>query len=206
MDRTKATPAAGRRIRGGAEPETRDLLLESAFHCAIRSGWARVRMGQVARRAGVSRQTLYRHFRTKEGLALGLAAREQEAFLEGCRRAFVAQTDLQEAVRAAAAWTLKHAASHPLLRQAIEDPGSGVLPYITTRAQPLMRRGRDLLARLIAGLDPTLDAGAVDLTADVVTRELFSHVITPSEPVDVIASRLGTLASRVAGGGKELDP
>jgi AcrR family transcriptional regulator len=206
MDGIKTAPNAGRRRRGRAGPGTRNRLLEVAFHCAVRSGWSRVRMGEVARQTGVSRQTLYRHFRTKEGLALALALREQEAFLEGCRRAFVARTDLQEAVRAAAAWTLKHAASHPLLRQAIEDPGSGVLPYITTRAQPLIRRGRDLLARLIADLDPTLDAEGVDLAADVVTRELFSHVVTPSEPVDVVASRLGVLARRVAGGGKELDP
>jgi AcrR family transcriptional regulator len=206
MGNIKTVPAASGRRGGEGEPETRDLLLESAFHCAVRSGWSRVRMGQVAGRAGVSRQTLYRHFRTKEGLALALALREQEAFLEGCRRAFVAKTDIQAAVRAAVAWTLKHAVSHPLLRQAIEDSGSGVLPYITTRAQPLLRRGRDLLARLIADLDPTLDAEGVDLTADVLTRELFSHVITPSEPVDVVAARLGTLAGRVAGGGKELDP
>jgi AcrR family transcriptional regulator len=163
-------------------------------------------MGQVAVRAGVSRQTLYRHFRTKEGLALALALREQEAFLVGCQRAFMHQHHLFDAVRAAVTWSLKHAASHPLLRQAIEDPSSGVLPYITTRAQPLLKRGSDLLARLVTELDPSLDDRSVDLLGDVLTRELFSHVITPAEPVDVVATRLGTLAVRLADGGKELDP
>ena len=186
-----------------AERETREALLEAAFHRAVRFGWARVRMGAVAGQAGVSRQTLYRHFQTKDGLAAAIALREQDAFLEGCRLAFQEENTLYDGVVAAVAWSLKHAESHPLIRQAIEDPESGLLPYITTRALPLMQRGRDLVATLIMDLDPTSEPESVDLVADVLTRELFSHVITPSEPVDVVAARLGTLAARIMDGGKE---
>lgn len=192
--------------QGGGERETRDALLEAAFQCAVRFGWQRVRMSDVASRAGLSRQTLYRHFQTKDGLAQALALREQDAFLEGFRTAFDASADLHDAVVAATTWSLKHAESHPLLRQAVEDLDSGLLPYITTKAHPLMTRSRELGRELLVALDPAIEPEIVELLADVITREMFSHVITPSEPVDRVAARLGMLAVRVADGGKEHNP
>lgn len=199
---TETIPAPGRTTNGG-ELETRETLLEAAFQCAVKFGWQRVRMSDVAARAGLSRQTLYRHFQTKDGLAQALALREQDAFLEGYRAAFEAEADLHDAVVAATTWSLKHAESHPLLRQAIEDLESGLLPYITTKAHPLMTRSRDLGHELLVALDPAIEPETVTLLADVITREMFSHVITPSEPVDRVAAMLGTLAVRVADGGKE---
>lgn len=191
---------------GSAEGETREALLEAAFHCAVRFGWQRVRMSDVAARANLSRQTLYRHFRTKDGLAQALALREQDAFLEGFRQAFEAHDDLCEAVVAAVTWSLKHAESHPLLSQAIEEPESGLLPYVTTRSAPLMIRSRLLGSELLVALDPSIDPETLALLTDVLTREIFSHTITPTEPVDVVAARLGTLAVRVVDGGKEHTP
>jgi len=189
-----------------AEGDTREALLEAAFQSAVRFGWQRVRMNDVAARAGVSRQTLYRHFQTKEGLAQALALREQDVFLEGFRQAFDTHADLYEAVAASVSWSLKHAESHPLISQAIEDYESGLLPYITTLAAPLMTRSRQLGSELLVALDPTIDPETVALLCDVITREMFSHTITPSEPVDVVAARLGTLAVRVVDGGKEHTP
>jgi len=196
---SKRGPTTSGRSPGGDRetPEIRNLLLEAAFRCAVRFGWARTRMADVAARAGVSRQTLYRHFQTKEGLASVLALREQDAFLDELREAFRSQETIAEAVEAAVSMGLKRAESHPLLRQMFEDPDSGVLPYVTTRALPLMKRGRALTAELIVELDPTIDPGTVELLADVLTREIFSHTLTPSEPIGVVAERLGRLAALV---------
>ncbi len=191
---------------GGGEGETREALLEAAFHCAVRFGWQRVRMSDVAARAKVSRQTLYRHFRTKDGLAQALALREQDAFLEGFRQAFEAHDDLYEAVVAVVTWSLKHAESHPLLSQAIEEPASGLLPFVTTRSAPLMIRNCLLGAELLVAMNPSIDPETVALLTDVITREMFSHTIAPTEPIDVVAARLGTLAVRVVDGGKEHTP
>lgn len=206
MNQNQPTDPARRARVITPESDTREALLEAAFHCAVRYGWRRVRMSDVATRARVSRQTLYRHFRTKDGLAAALALREQEAFLEGFRQAFEGHTDLYEAVVAAVTWSLKHAESHPLLSQAIEEPESGLLPYVTTRSAPLMIRSRLLGAKLLVALDPCIDPETVALLCDVLTREMFSHTLTPSEPVDVVAARLGTLAVRVVDGGKEHAP
>jgi AcrR family transcriptional regulator len=177
--------AAPQGTRGRARPrngerETREILLEAAFRCAIRFGWARTRMADVAARAGVSRQTLYRHFKTKETLAAALALRELDAFLGGCREAFRAQESVSEGVVAAAAWSLKHAQAHPLLAQLIEDPDSGLLPYVTTRALPLLRRGRQQMVHLVMEADPRIDPELAHLLGDVSTRMVFSYLVGPA--------------------------
>lgn len=181
----------------GSESEARRLILEAAFQCAVRFGWTRTRMSDVAARAGLSRQTLYRHFQTKEGLAAMLALREQDAFLDEVREAFRLERTIGDAVVATVTLSLKRAESHPLLRQVFEDPNSGLLPYVTTRALPLMTRATALTAQLLVEMDPTIDPGTIELLADVLTREIFSHTLTPSEPIDVVAERLGRLTALV---------
>jgi len=185
-------------------PEAREQLIEAAFQCAVRFGWTRTRMGDVAARAGLSRQTLYRHFQTKDGLAAVLALREQEAFLDETREAFRTHETIPEAIVAAATLGLKRAESHPLLRQMFGDPDSGLLPYVTTRALPLMTRAAALTAELIVKMDPTIDPESVGLLADVLTRQVFSHTLTPAEPIDVVAERLGRLAALILRDGPSL--
>jgi len=195
-ERRRKAPSGNPR-NTGSDRETRSLLLEAAFQCAVRFGWTRTRMSDVAARAGLSRQTLYRHFQTKEGLAATLALREQEAFLDEVRDAFRSRQTITEAVVAAVALSLKRAESHPLLRQVFEDPDSGLLPYVTTRALPLMTRATALTAELLVEMDPTIDPESVELLADILTRAMFSHTLTPSEPIDVVAERLGRLTALV---------
>ncbi|WP_146058254.1 helix-turn-helix domain-containing protein, partial [Streptomyces sp. SM9] len=49
--------------------EVRAALLIAAEAHLARRPWSAVRMGEVAASAGVSRQTLYNEFGSKEGLA-----------------------------------------------------------------------------------------------------------------------------------------
>jgi hypothetical protein len=126
-----------------------------------------------------------------------LALREQDAFLDEMRDAFRSAGTIPEAVTTSASLCLKRAESHPLLRQMFEDPDSGLLPYVTTRALPLMERAKALSAELLVEMDPTIDPDIVALLADVLTRAIFSHTLTPSEPIDVVAERLGRLAALV---------
>jgi hypothetical protein len=60
-----------------------------------------------------------------------------------------------------------------------------------------MERAKALSAELLVETDPTIDPDIVGLLADVLTREIFSHTLTPSEPIDVVAERLGRLAALV---------
>jgi TetR/AcrR family transcriptional regulator len=54
------------------EVEARRRLIAAASVCIVRRGSARIRMSEVADEAGVARSTLYRYFRTREELIIGL--------------------------------------------------------------------------------------------------------------------------------------
>src|SRR4051795_4500611 len=102
---------------------TRDALLDAAYDAAVSGDWARTRMADVAREAGVSRQTLYNEFGSKDALAQAMAMREVEQFITGTEAALdeADPDDPIDAVAAAALYTLQQAADNPLLKAALTD-------------------------------------------------------------------------------------
>jgi AcrR family transcriptional regulator len=97
--------------------------MDAAFAALGERPWEAVRMAEVAAAAGVSRQTLYNEFSSKDGLARALARREADAFLAGVDRAMAAArrrgADAGECFAAAAGWTLRSARRSPLIRSAL---------------------------------------------------------------------------------------
>ncbi|GLB63024.1 putative transcriptional regulator, TetR family protein [Dietzia sp. NCCP-2495] len=67
---TSARPAPS------ARPTTRDRALEAAYACALELGIDRTTMIEVARRSGVGRTTLYRHWSDATSLLTDLLTRE----------------------------------------------------------------------------------------------------------------------------------
>ncbi|MER5827018.1 helix-turn-helix domain-containing protein, partial [Streptomyces mirabilis] len=86
-------------------PAARESLLDAAYTALAHRPWSTVRMVDVAAVAGVSRQTLYNEFGSKEGLARALVRREADGFLAGVERALATHADARERLVAAAEWT-----------------------------------------------------------------------------------------------------
>lgn len=130
------TPATrGRRPGRRRMPAARESLLDAAYTALTERAWAAVRMVDVAAAAGVSRQTLYNEFGSKEGLARALVRRETDHYLAGVARALsqgapAAGTggDAAGRVAAAAAWTLRTARANPLVRAALTGCWGDRLP------------------------------------------------------------------------------
>ncbi|WP_233361111.1 TetR/AcrR family transcriptional regulator [Streptomyces sp. GMR22] len=100
-------------------PAARESLLDAAFAALERRPWPRVKMSEVAAAAGVSRQTLYNEFGSKEGLARALVRREADAYLCGVERALSGVSGAaapRERLAAAAVWTVRSATENPLVR------------------------------------------------------------------------------------------
>src|SRR5579884_2092239 len=180
----------------------REALLDAAYDAAIAGDWQRTRMADVAAVAGVSRQTLYNEFGSKDALAAALTARETERFLDGIDSTVDAEQPLTpaEAVRAAVRFTLETAGDNPLVKAAlIED--SGLLPFLTTRAEPLIRTARLRMMAKLAERWPDLDAGEAELAAETVTRLVISYLVLPSDnddaSPDAVAARLSHLIDRL---------
>ncbi|MGX9228654.1 TetR/AcrR family transcriptional regulator [Streptomyces albus] len=105
-------------------PTARETLLNAA-HVAVRAKpWTAVRMVDVAAAAGVSRQTLYNEFGSKDGLGAALVGRlVDDDFLDGAARAVTeacrSGADPAACCAAAAAWVLRTARSEPIVHAAL---------------------------------------------------------------------------------------
>src|SRR6266511_4032992 len=114
-------------------PGTAERILDAAFDAVLDFGLSRTTVEDVAQRAGLARQTVYRYFPSKDTLIVSLVAREEEAFIAGVRAAIQGHDDLGPAMADGIAFVLRFAREHPLLdRLATTDPVA-FLPYLTTR-------------------------------------------------------------------------
>jgi AcrR family transcriptional regulator len=97
--------------------------LDAAFAALGERPWNAIRMAEVAAAAGVSRQTLYNEFASKQGLARALLRRETGSYLTGVERALALAErdggDAGECFAAVAGWTLRSVRRSPLLRSAL---------------------------------------------------------------------------------------
>src|ERR1700761_3460675 len=64
----------------------RNTLLDAACHELASRHWADITMADIAVAAGVSRQTLYKEFGSREEFAQVLVLREAESFLDAVER------------------------------------------------------------------------------------------------------------------------
>ncbi|MFH8800003.1 TetR/AcrR family transcriptional regulator [Streptomyces sp. NPDC017936] len=117
-------------------PAARDSLLDAALTALARRPWAAVRMVDVAAAAGVSRQTLYNEFGSKEGLARALVRREADGYLAGVERALAVRGDARERLTATAEWTASVARTNVLVRAVLTGCWTERLPAPTLSAVP----------------------------------------------------------------------
>jgi AcrR family transcriptional regulator len=181
---------------------TRTALLDAARAAALAGDWQRTRMQDVALDAGVSRQTLYNEFGSKDALAQALAVRETEVFLDGIDAA-VTLADPQrpsEAVLAAVTYTLQTVAGDPLVKAILIDDG-GLLPLLTTRGEPVIAVARNRMVSTITERFPALRRAEVHVAAETVTRLVLSYLVLPSDGPDAapaaVAARIAHLIDRL---------
>jgi AcrR family transcriptional regulator len=187
---------------------TRDALLDAAYDAAVAGDWGSIRMLDVAGAAGVSRQTLYNEFGSKDALGQALAMRETERFIQGTQRFLDSSHPARpvDAVAAATAWTLREAADNPLLKAALTDDAGGLLPFLTTRGEALLAAARAHIADYLHENWPDLPRGDVDLAAEAVSRLTVSYLVLPSDAADAsadaVADRLALLVERLLSKGR----
>jgi AcrR family transcriptional regulator len=109
----------------------------------------------VARRAGVSRMTLYRRFPDLEALLAALMTREFGRLVEEERAASEGAATCRERVVAMTVRACRRLSADPLFRRLLDLDPELLLPYVTLRLGGMQRMA-------VAGLAAELDAGAGD--------------------------------------------
>ncbi|WP_371404953.1 TetR family transcriptional regulator [Kribbella sp. NBC_00662] len=174
----------------------RDELLDAAREAVVAGGYDGLRMAEVARRTGVSRQTVYNEFGDKWGLLEAVAARETERFLLDVNAALAEQPDPINGLRAAVETALTLAAENPLIRAALSQPGSDqASQLLTTRGQQVLELAHLRLGAHVREHWPEVPAEDATSCVDVALRVVISHIVTPGPPPAAVADQLARVLS-----------
>jgi AcrR family transcriptional regulator len=194
-----------RSLRDRTRGLVREEALERAAELLVAGGWRGLRLQDVADGIGVSRQTLYNEFASKQGLAAALVLRRTEEFLAGLDAALDGEDDLYRAWSESVRTTLDTVARDPLLRVLLTGQGAeDLLPLLTTEAEPLVAAARDRAAAFLQRRRPDLDARTATTAAEIAARLTISHVVLPLHPPGDVADQIATTVVRFLAGATPL--
>lgn len=184
-----------RPYRAAARELLRNTLLDSAREELRLRSWTEVTMADIARAAGVSRQTLYNEFGSRDEFSRALVMRDSDRFLvavEGALREHL--HDPRAALSAAFNVFLTAAGEDPLVRSIVFDGAeNGLLPLVTTRGQAIVARAAERLAAVMTSGWPQLDRRSADLLAECLVRLAISYATLPAGPAKMTAGSVTAL-------------
>jgi AcrR family transcriptional regulator len=173
----------------------RNTLLDAACHEMESQRWADITMADIALAAGVSRQTLYKEFGSREEFAQVLVLREAERFLESVDDAVKARLhDPAAALAAAFDVFLTAASENPMVGAIVrEDGAEELLALFTTHGTPLVERAAErLTAVMIAGW-PLIEKEDAELLGECLVRLAISYAALPKGPAAETAASMAKL-------------
>ncbi|MFB7244265.1 TetR family transcriptional regulator [Streptomyces populi] len=164
--------------------EMRERVIAEARSLAAEDGWDRVRVADLALRAGVSRPSIYKEFGDRAGIGRALVEHETDKFLIGL--AAVLDTHrgrLAPALEAAVAHSLEQAAVNPFVGAVLTATRGGtdaLLPFLTSRPEPVFSSTRRLLCAWFGETVPQVTEDRRAAAADLTVRLTLSHMLLPS--------------------------
>jgi AcrR family transcriptional regulator len=199
MGAPAATIAGVEGVRTPYPQAARQLLRETLFGAArdelAQRAWSEITMADVAGAAGVSRQTLYKEFGSRDEFAQAFVIHEGERFLDAVEAAVREHLDdPRAAIGAALEAFLRSAGEDPLVRMLLSDDGTGgMLPFVTTQGMPVVQWATGRLTATIEEGWPQAPADKARLLAETLVRLAISHITAPGDTPETTAAATGEL-------------
>ncbi len=171
----------------------RDTVLSAVDDLARARGWTATTMSDVARAAGVSRQTLYNEFGSRDALVEAYVGREIERLVSAASDAVRQHADdAHTALRAAFALFLELASDEPVVKIIVADTSSeGELMQLLTGIGHALAGGR--VAALIREVWPQVGQADARVVAETLVRLAISHALLPAGAPDIVARDVSRL-------------
>jgi AcrR family transcriptional regulator len=188
-------PAVGLPYPPPAGELLRMSLLDAACRELGRRRWEDITMSDIARAAGVSRQTLYNEFGSRAEFAQALVLREADRLLDSVELALAQhRSDPARALAAAFDLYLRAAAENPLVSAIVSGEGAGeLLALMTTNGEPLLERTVGRLHGLLRAGWPQMTDTDTQLLSGTLVRLAISYTVLPAEPASIGASSVARL-------------
>jgi AcrR family transcriptional regulator len=186
--------------RGAVRQLLRDRLLDAGRGQLGERTWAQVTMAEIAAAAGVSRQTLYNEFGTRDEFAQALVIREGSRFLDAVEEAIDDNAgDPRAALTAALELFLTIARDDSFVRLLLGDDGTGgLLPLVSTQSLPVVDWATGRLVQAMSAHWPGVADRDLQDLADTMVRLAISHVAAPRQaPARTAASITRLLAPAI---------
>ncbi|ORW33677.1 TetR family transcriptional regulator [Mycobacterium paraense] len=178
----------------------RDSVLDAMRDLLLARDWSAITLADVARAAGISRQTIYNEFGSRQGLAQGYALRLADRLVDAVGGAIEANVGhLYEAFLQGFRSFFAESAADPLVISLLTGVAKpDLLQLITTDSAPIITRAStrlttSLTQSWVAASDE--DAGVL---ARAIVRLALSYVSMPPEADHDVAADLARLMTPFA--------
>jgi AcrR family transcriptional regulator len=181
----------------------RNTLLDGASKELAARPWSEITMSEIARAAGVSRQTVYNEFGSRAVFAQALVLREAARFIDAVQSTIAANAeDPQVALQATFGLFLTVAAENPLVSAIVSGDGADeLIALFTTRGETLVEMASARLTEVLLGSWPAVDGAEAALIGECLVRLAISYAALPkgkpSETAEGVASLLGPYVQRL---------
>lgn len=167
-------------------------------------GWAATTMADVAAAAGVSRQTLYNEFGSRQALVEEYVRGEIEGLLADVETEVREKADdPRRALQAAFELFLRLASDEPVVQIIVADTEGGELIQLLTSVGRAV--ATDRVAGLVVDVWPQVSAADAGVLAETLVRLAISHALLPTdEPqhtAEGVTRLIGPFADEVLGTG-----
>lgn len=162
-----------------------DRILDAAAHLMRAYGLKRWSMEDVAEQAALGRTSVYRAFSTRDELVHAVLARELRATIGEITAAATASGSVEDGIIEGALVGLA-ALRSSLVEQLLRTDPSTILPFLTTKAGPLVALTRQLLVTQARAAGATITPAHAEELAEIAARLGLSFVLTRESvfPVD----------------------
>jgi AcrR family transcriptional regulator len=175
----------------GTERTVHERLLDAALEVAADHGLSRLSVGDVAKRAGLSRQTLYKHFASKDDLVSQTVIREAGRIVEAVIEAADDEEDPLRSLELAIIAALDLVRGHPLLDRLVATEPETLLPLLVDGQGSVLGSVQLVCRQMIASRFPELSERQSAAGADLLSRMLVSYAVRPPDlEADAVARSL----------------
>jgi AcrR family transcriptional regulator len=162
-----------------------EAILDAALHEFLAYGLRRTNVDVVAKRAGVSRATLYRRFDGKDALVQAVLVRECRRFFTSVAAATDGLSTVEERLVEGFVVGVRYAREDPLMNRLLASDPEALLPYLTVNGVLVVSVARDFLVQQgeAHGDLPVVDGRTPAGVAELFVRLAISFTLTPQSAI-----------------------
>lgn len=165
-------------------PTTVDRILDAALDAFSEVGIRATTMTNIANRAEVSREWLYRQFANKDAVVVAVARREVGRFIDGLATRALGATDLDGAMVETFVYAVEFLRDHPALQQVLRTEPEAISGRVLQEGAPVARLAVQASAGYLSALGGLAPPEAV-LVAEVLVRLVATATFIPSAAFDL---------------------